>query len=134
VELLSGLNPFGKQKNLQQLLKFKTDLPSRLDQILPDEVLRNELLMNFLNGLIAPDPRKRFIDAEAAEHVDKGAAAFHRQLVLGDMATEYDNDIRVWLEELRDLEDEVLLCEEQETKPANVGDDAASDFSGAWDQ
>jgi len=134
VELLSGLNPFGKQKSLQQLLKFKTDLPSRLDQILPDEVLRNELLMNFLNGLIAPDPKKRFIDAEAAEHVDKGAAAFHRQLVLGDMATEYDNDIRVWLEELRDLEDEVLLCEEQETKPANVGDDAASDFSGAWDQ
>lgn len=40
-------------------------------------------------------------------HVDTGAAAFHRQLILSDMATEYDNDIRVWLEELRRLESDL---------------------------
>ena len=133
VELLSGMNPFGRQRSLRELLAFKNDLPSRLDQILPDEVLRNELLMNFLNGLIAPDPKLRFVDAEAAEHVEKGAAAFHRQLVLGDMATEYDNDIRVWLEELRNLEVADLNNQDQETKPATVDDDFASDFSGSWD-
>ena len=67
------------------------------------EVVCNELLMSFIRGLIAPDPNRRFPNAEAAEH-DQGAAAFHRQLVMGDMATEYDNDIRLWLEELRQLE------------------------------
>ncbi len=60
--------------------------------------------MNFLRGLIAPDPNRRFPSAEAAELVDQGAAAFQRQLVIGNMATEYDNDIRLWLEELRLLE------------------------------
>ncbi len=107
IELLSGSNPFGDRTKLRDLLHAKRELPSRLDEILPDEILRNELLMNFLLGLIAPDPNRRFPSAEAAEHVDKGAAAFHRQLILSDMATEYDNDIRVWLEELRRLEMDV---------------------------
>jgi len=107
IELLSGVNPFGNNSKLRDLLRAKRELPSRLDQILPEEVLCNELLMNFLQGLIAPDPNRRFPSAEAAEHVDKGAAAFHRQLILGDMATEYDNDIRVWLEELRRLESDL---------------------------
>ncbi len=104
VELLSGQNPFPGDMNLRELLEAKRELPHRLDTLLPDEVLRNELLMNFLRGLIAPDPNRRFPSAEAAELVDQGAAAFQRQLVIGNMATEYDNDIRVWLEELRQLE------------------------------
>ncbi len=106
IELLSGLNPFGGNTKLRDLLHAKRELPSRLDDILPEEVVCNELLMNFLHGLISPDPNRRFPSAEAAEHVDKGAAAFHRQLIMSDMATEYDNDIRVWLEELRRLESE----------------------------
>ena len=62
--------------------------------------------MNFLQGMIAPDPNQRFPTAEAAEHVDQGAVAFQRQLIRGDMASEYDNDIRIWLEDLRKLESE----------------------------
>jgi serine/threonine-protein kinase len=104
VELLAGQNPFGGDMTLRELLEAKRELPQRLDTLLPDEVLRNELLMNFLRGLIAPDPNRRFPSAEAAELVDQGAAAFQRQLIMGNMATEYDNDIRVWLEELRQLE------------------------------
>ncbi len=104
IELLSGSNPFAGQSKLRDLLHAKRELPSRLDEILPDDVICNELLMNFLMGLISPDPNRRFPSAEAAEHVEKGAAAFHRQLIMSDMATEYDNDIRVWLEELRRLE------------------------------
>lgn len=106
VELLAGDNPFSPDMKLRELLAAKRALPLRLPELLPDEVLRNELLMNFLHGLISPDPNRRFPSAEAAEHVEQGAAAFHRQLIHGDMATEYDNDIRVWLEDLRQLESE----------------------------
>ena len=133
IELLSGMNPFSDKKNLRSLMEHKNKLPSILDQVLPDEVLRNQLLMNFLMGLIAPDPKNRFADAEAAEHLEEGAAAFHRQLVLGDMSTEYDNDIRLWLEELRLLESNRSDVEEQETKTVNHQDDSSSDFSGIWD-
>jgi serine/threonine-protein kinase len=60
--------------------------------------------MNFCRGLVAADPMKRFPDAEAAEMLKEGAAAFHRQLVLGNMSSEYPNEIRMWLEELKELD------------------------------
>ena len=104
IELLSGTNPIRKHEKLRDLLQAKRELPSKLERILPEEVVCNDLLMKFLNGLISPDPNRRFANAEAAVHVDTGAAAFHRQLIMSDMATEYDNDIRVWLEELQRLE------------------------------
>lgn len=104
IELLAGVNPFEGYKRLPDLLAAKRELPQNLQRILPEDVLRNVLLMNFLKGLIAPDPNRRFINAEAAEHVEEGAAAFHRQLTISNMSTEYDNDIRLWLEELRRLE------------------------------
>ncbi|MEL6895867.1 MAG: serine/threonine-protein kinase [Planctomycetota bacterium] len=105
IELLSGKNPVGHVgHDVRALLQAKRELPSRLDEILPQDVLRNELLMNFVRGLISPDPNRRFPTAEDAEHVDQGAAAFQRQLVKGDMDTEYCNDIRVWLEDLRHLD------------------------------
>ena len=50
--------------------------------------------------LIAPEPAERFPSAEAADLVEQGAANFHRQLVHGNLASEYGNEIRVWLEEL----------------------------------
>jgi serine/threonine-protein kinase len=58
--------------------------------------------MGLITGLIAPDPDQRFPDAQAADLVELGAASFQRQLVKGDLASEYDNEIRVWLEELED--------------------------------
>ena len=120
IELLSGKPPFDSGTKLRDLLHAKRELPSRLDEILPEEVLCNELLMNFLLGMIAPDPNRRFPSAEAAEHVDTGAAAFHRQLILSDMATEYDNDIRVWLEELRRLETDLKPDETDFTGSFNL--------------
>ena len=56
--------------------------------------------MSFCRGLIAPDPMRRFPSAEAADLVKEGAASFQRQLIKGDLASEYENEIRVWLEEL----------------------------------
>ncbi len=61
--------------------------------------------MNFCRRLIAPDPMQRFPTAEEADLLKEGAAAFHRQLVLSNLSVEYENEIRVWLEELRELEE-----------------------------
>jgi len=49
---------------------------------------------------VAADPARRFPSAQAADLGRKGAADFHRQLVKGDLASEYDNDLRVWLQKL----------------------------------
>ena len=55
--------------------------------------------------MIAAEPVDRFPTAEDALLVDKGAAAFHRQLVKGDLASEYENDIRIWVEELLEFDE-----------------------------
>ncbi len=105
IEMLAGRPCFGETQTLRELLEAKRALPHQLSQILPPEVTCNDLLMNFCRGLIAPDPGMRFPSAEAAELLEDGAASFHRQLVLSDLSSEYSNDIRVWLEELRNLDD-----------------------------
>jgi eukaryotic-like serine/threonine-protein kinase len=105
IEMLSGRQPFAGLQTHRELLEAKRLLPHRLTSILPAEVTCNQLLMSFCRGLIAPDPMLRFPDAEAATLVEDGAAAFLRQLVKGDMSSEYVNEIRLLIEELRDLEE-----------------------------
>ena len=100
IEMLSGRPPFAGLSTYKELLEAKRMLPQRLAQILPQEVVCNELLMSFCRGLIAPDPMRRFPSAEAADTVKEGAASFHRQLIKGDLASEYENELRLWLEEL----------------------------------
>jgi eukaryotic-like serine/threonine-protein kinase len=104
IEMLAGAPPFSGLKDFRDLLEAKRFLAQRLPHILPPEVVVNELLMNFCRGLVAPDPMRRFPSAEAADLVKEGAASFHRQLIKGDLASEYDNEIRQWLGEIRDLE------------------------------
>ena len=43
-----------------------------------------------------------FVESEV---VEAGAAAFLRQLVKGDMSSEYENEIRLLIEELKELEE-----------------------------
>jgi serine/threonine-protein kinase len=100
IEVLAGRPPFAGLTSFRDLMEAKRFLPHRLPQILPQEVVCNELLMNFCRGLVAPDPMVRFPSAEAADLVKEGAASFQRQLIKGDLASEYENEIRVWLEEL----------------------------------
>ncbi|MBN02501.1 MAG: protein kinase [Planctomycetaceae bacterium] len=104
IEMLSGKAIFSEMTTYKDLLEAKRILPKRLDSILPEEVTVNQLLMNFCRGLIAPDPMRRFPSAEAADLVEEGAAAFHRQLVLMNLAAEYENEIRLWIEELKELD------------------------------
>ncbi len=100
IEMLSGRPPFGGIDRYCDLVEAKRTLPHRLDTILPDEVVRNEMLMNFCQGLIAPDPNRRFPNAEAADLREEGAADFLRQLTINNLGSEYDNEIRLWLEEI----------------------------------
>jgi serine/threonine protein kinase len=100
VEMLSGVPPFAGLQNPDALLRAKRTIVDRLPETLPEDVVCNELLMSLICGLIAPDPARRFPSAEDADLVEQGAAGFHRQLVRGNLASEYNNEIRVWLEEL----------------------------------
>ena len=100
IALMSNSKP-----NARELLEAKRSLPQRLYEVLPEDVIRCELLLSFCRGMIAPDPLRRFPSAEAAELLKEGAAAFHRQLIMGDLASEYGNEIRQWLEELKELDE-----------------------------
>ncbi len=105
IEMLSGSPAFAGLTSFRDLLEAKRFLAQRLPRILPDEVVCNELLMSFCRGLVAPDPMRRFPSAEAADLVKEGAASFHRQLIKSDLASEYENEIRLWLAELKELEE-----------------------------
>jgi len=100
IEMLSGQPPFAGLNSFSDLLEAKRSLVHRLPQILPSEVSCNELLMSFTRRLIAAEPSKRFASAEDADHMKGGAASFHRQLIVGNLASEYHNEIRAWLDNL----------------------------------
>lgn len=103
IELLSGEPIFAGLTNFPELLAAKRSVARRLERILPEEVTCNDLLMNFCRRLVAPDPNRRFSSAEAADYVQDGAAAFHRQLVMSDLASEYEGEIRLWMDVVHDI-------------------------------
>jgi serine/threonine-protein kinase len=105
IELLAGQPLFSGATELADLIRLKESLNRRLEHILPPEVVCNDLLMAFCRSLVAPQPADRFPTADDAQLVEHGAAAFHRQLVKGDMASEYENDIRIWIEELLEFDE-----------------------------
>lgn len=100
VELLAGGPLFAGMKDLGQLLEAKRSLPHKLHKILPREVTKSELLMTICRRLTSPDPLLRYATAEQADTGSEGLAEFQRTLVRGDLASEYENELRVWLEEL----------------------------------
>jgi hypothetical protein len=100
IEMLAGRSPFDGLDTYRKLIEAKTDLCGRLSEMLPPEVSGNEVLLNLCRRLVAADPARRFPSALAADLDRKGAANFHRQLVKGNLASEYENDLRVWLEKL----------------------------------
>jgi len=102
IEMLSGRPAFQGLTTYRELIAAKADLDQRLPAMLPPEVSCNDLLLHLCRRLVAADPARRFPSAQAADLDRQGAADFHRQLVKGDLASEYENDIRVWLEQLGD--------------------------------
>ena len=106
LELLAGRPLFSEMKTYKDLIHAKRKLPNQIEEVLTDDLAKSELLMNFCRRLVATDPEQRFPNAEDAELVQGGAAAFHRQLVKGDLSSEYDHEIKLWLEEVCELRDE----------------------------
>jgi len=100
VEQLAGQSPFSGLTSQKELLEAKQALPQRLPQLLPAELSQNEMLMSFCQRLISPEPDGRFGGAEEAGMGDCGAASIQRQLVKVDLASEYENEIRLWLQDL----------------------------------
>jgi serine/threonine-protein kinase len=100
VELLAGRPLFADSKDYATLLDRKRTLPQWLHKVLPPEVRHSELLMTICRRLTNPDPMLRYATAEQADTGGEGLAEFQRTLVRGDLASEYENELRVWLEEL----------------------------------
>lgn len=106
VELLSGHSIFAAARSERELLEIKRALPRRLDEIFPEEVRRSDVLMTFCRRLIAPDPTRRFVSAEEADlHSNEGASAFHFQLVRGNLASVFQNDLRIWIEAVKEWDE-----------------------------
>jgi len=100
VEMLAGRPVFEGLSTYRELADAKAVLDRQLPELLPPEVSCNELLLNLCRRLIAPNPDDRIPSAEAADVGRKGASDFHRQLVKVNLASEYEHDIRSWLEHL----------------------------------
>jgi serine/threonine-protein kinase len=101
IEMLSGRRLFNANSELNGI-EGRLLLANQLHRILPPRVATSEVLMRFCRSLIAPDPKKRFENAEAADLFRDGAADFLRQLVKGDLACESEPEIRNWLNDLRE--------------------------------
>ncbi|MEZ6108700.1 MAG: protein kinase [Pirellulaceae bacterium] len=99
IELLSGRQVFGENDDLTTLRETKRQLPSRLASMMPYEVACNELLMGFCQRLIAPDAGPIPLGGRCRPE-GTWRAAFHRQLVKGDLSSEYGNELRLLIEEL----------------------------------
>jgi len=97
LELLSGRSSFEDAKTREELIAAKSTLHERFPQLLSRDVQRDHRLLELIRRMIHPDPAQRFESPSVAELSEDGAAAAHRRLVLGDLASEYVNDIQEWL-------------------------------------
>jgi serine/threonine protein kinase len=101
LEMLCGEQPFAGKTRFAELLRAKKQILERLPKLLPpEEIAYSELLINLIRRLVDPDPSRRFSNAEAADLDEEGAAEFLRQLVKGDLASEYHSDVRQWIEDI----------------------------------
>lgn len=97
LELISGRSPFDDIKTKAEMLDVKKSLHDRVEDVLPRDVRQDSGLVELVRGMIHPDCSERFVGPDDANLSPDGAAAAHKRLVLGDLSSEYENDIREWL-------------------------------------
>jgi|HubBroStandDraft_5_1064220.scaffolds.fasta_scaffold14683_3 serine/threonine protein kinase len=101
LEMLRGEQPFAGKSRFAELLRAKRQILERLPKLLPpEEFAYSEPLIKLIRRLVDPDPSRRFPSAEAADLAEDGAAEFMRQLVKGDLSSEYHADVRQWIEDI----------------------------------
>ncbi len=93
---------------VQRVIGAKANIISTASGIVASGSKLQRSLDEFLSRFSIARPCQTIPSAEAAELQQEGAASFHRQLVLSNLASEYDNDIRVWIEELKEMDEEGL--------------------------
>ncbi|MBI4601110.1 MAG: serine/threonine protein kinase [Planctomycetes bacterium] len=106
IELLTGRLLFRDCETIQDLVEAKTELPRKLDLLLPPEVRRSAILRALVAKMVAVEPRDRFPDADAAELDRVGAVSFHRQLVQTNLSTEYGRELAWWIERIHEKLDD----------------------------
>ena len=100
IEMLSGEQPFSQMK-YAEMLNAKRAVFDWLPGMLPvDEFAMTEPLLRLLRGLVNPDPLERFPSAEEAELDSGGVAEFQRELVQAGVTSEYEAEIRHWIDEV----------------------------------
>jgi serine/threonine protein kinase len=100
LEMLAGMPMFAGITDYHELLEAKYKLVDCLHEMLPNEVMASESLMQVIRTLVAPEPHHRHPGDEAADQLKIGAASFQQELVNGDLASEYETEIRLWLKDL----------------------------------
>jgi serine/threonine-protein kinase len=82
----------------ESLIEEKRSLPGRLEELLPSY---GPILRQFIQKLIAPDPKDRFRNAREAEvEPECGGYVYFKQLVRSDLDSHFQNEFRVWMETL----------------------------------
>ncbi len=99
-EMLSGEYPFPEAETPAEFIIAKLELPDRVRSLLPEDVAGNDRLVHLIQKLIDPDPARRFQTAEEAELGPDGTAEFQKQLVKGNLSSEYANEIRLLLDKM----------------------------------
>ena len=97
LELVAGRSPFDNVKTKVELLDVKNTLHNQVENVLPRDVRRDTGLVELIRRMIHPDCSERFSSPDDAHLSPDGAAAAQRRLVLGDLSSEYEIDIRDWL-------------------------------------
>ncbi len=99
--MLTGAQPFAGMKDISAAYHAKNMILDQLPHVLPpEEIAFSELLLKLLRKLVHPDPEKRFQSAEEADLASDGAAQFQDLLVKGDLSSQYETEIRQWMEEI----------------------------------
>ncbi len=108
LEILTGKSLFPKQSTH---LQDKRAICTNIESILGFPLCENNVLVQFCKKLVSPDPKNRFKSADEAALSDvDGAPAILRQLVRMNLASEYQNDLRVFMEDLADMDDDSSEC------------------------
>lgn len=97
LELLAGYSPLEDVNDRETMIKAKSVMHEQLEELLPADVFEDAALVELIRRMIHPEPAQRFQTPDEALFSENGAAAAHRRLVLGDLSTEYSNEIREWL-------------------------------------
>lgn len=97
LEILTGKYPYAATESDKEIIELKENLWARKKDLLPPDLARNDLIVELLSKMIAPDPEDRFETMEEVGHV---AQEIQEQLVKSNMSTDAAMEIRYFMEDL----------------------------------